>query len=175
MQEVISQTERESLGRPALEDGHFFLSRAWIYEVIRTIQAARTKNEKWRKMASGFSLSLIYRITDLPQQLRAEYGDSKAAVLVRLEKGTVRKLWLGVDPPQEKVDFTIGTSYELAQQIFQGELNPAAAFIKGLFTLEPMSKVYRRPKFVAKSIVAGNVILDIARQVPTHYLDSISP
>jgi putative sterol carrier protein len=82
----------------------------------------------------------------------------------------VRKLWIGTSLPKEKIDFTVSSSYKIAKQIFLGELNPATAFINGQFKVEPLSKVYLRPRFSAKSVVTGNFMLKIARQVPTRFV-----
>lgn len=169
MQEVTTAREREQAA--AAGDGYVFLSPEWIYEVTRVVQAARRTDENFRKLASRFSLSLTYLVTDIPQGLQERYGGSQSVVFVQLEKGTVRKLWIGTEPPMETVDFTVTTNYDVAKQIFLGELNPATSFINRQLKVEPLAKVYKRPRFTAKSIVTGNAILKIARQVPTLFLD----
>jgi len=149
------------------ERGYLFLSPEWVHEVTRVVQAARRTDEDFRKLAADFSLSLAYLITDIPRELQERYGGSQAVIFIQLDKGTVRKLRIGAELPQEKVDFTLISDYSVAKQIFQGELNPATSFINRQFRVEPLSKVYQRPKFAAKSVVAGNAILKIARRVPT--------
>jgi len=69
--------------------------------------------------------------------------------------------------PREKHDFMVSSSYSLAKQIFLGEANPATAFIDRQFKVEPMRRVYQRPRFTAKAIVTGNVMLKVARRVTT--------
>lgn len=51
------------------------------------------------------------------------------------------------------------------------ELNPATAFINHQLKVEPLGKVYRRPRFTAKSIITSNMILQFARQVSTRFVE----
>jgi len=155
------------------QDTHVFLSPQWVHEVTRVVQGARRTDENFRKLAKGFSLSLAYLISELPQELREQYGGNQVAIFIQLDKGTVRRLQIGTELPQEKIDFTVASSYNVAKQIFQGELNPATSFINRQFRVEPLKRVYQRPKFAAKSIVTGNLILKIARQVPTVFLPGL--
>lgn len=152
---------------PASESGYVFLSPEWVWEVTRTVQAARKSNEDFGKLTSDFSLSLAYKVTDIPQTVGNGQGSNQVVVFLRLDKGTVRKLRIEAELPKEKVDFTVASNYSVVKQIFQGELNPATSFINGQLKVEPLNKVYQRPRFAAKSIVTGNAILRIARQVPT--------
>lgn len=169
MQEVIARGQTEE--GPVAASAYVFLSPEWVHEVTRVVQAARRMDENFRKLASRFSLSLTYLVTDIPQGLRECYGGSQSVVFVQLERGTVRKLWIGTELPAEKPDFTVATNYDVAKQIFLGQLNPATSFINRQLKVEPLSRVYQRPRFAAKSIVTGNAILKIARQVPTLFAD----
>ncbi len=149
-----------------------FLSPEWVYEVTRVVQAAQVKDKDFGELASGFSLTLAYQITDVPLGLSEQYGGSQLIILVNLNKGKVRKLTIGTELPEENADFTITSSYDVAKRIFLGELNAATSFISRELKIEPMSRVYRDPRFTAKSIVTGNLILKLARQVPTVFADN---
>jgi putative sterol carrier protein len=156
-----------------MEEELFFLSPEWIHKVTAVIQGTRSKDENFRKLTSGYSLNLAYVLTDLPLKLRELYSNNNQAVLfVQLDKGRVKKLEIGTELPKEKTDFTITSTYNVVKQIFAGELNPASTFISGQLKVEPLSRVYSRPRFTAKSIVAANAMLKLARQVPTGFVQS---
>lgn len=154
-----------------MKEEYPFLFQEWIHEVTRVVQGARAKDEDFKKQTSDYSLNLAYVITDLPAKLRELYSNEGQLVLfVKLDKGTVQELVIGTEIPEEKIDFTVFSSYSTAKQIFMAELNPATAFINRQLKVEPLGKVYRRPRFAAKSIITGNMILQIARQVPTRFV-----
>lgn len=50
-----------------------------------------------------------------------------------------------------------------------GVTRPAVAYIDHQIKVEPLKRVYARPKFTAKAIVTANAILKIARRVPTRF------
>lgn len=126
---------------------------------------------------SGYSLNLAYVFTELPFKLRELYsnGQQQLVLFVQLDGGKVKKLWIRTELPGEKVDFTISSDYSVVNQIFQGKLNPATAFINRQLKVEPLSRVYRRPKFTAQSIVIANMLLKIAMRVPTRFADHEEP
>jgi putative sterol carrier protein len=155
---------------------HLFLSPEWVREEASVIQHARTTDKEWGERAREFSLDLVYMITGIPERLRKLYGGSdKIVVFVKLNEGTVKKLWTGTEVPNEEADFTVTSRYETAKKIFAGELNPATAFINREIKVEPMSRVYKDPKFTARSLVAGNQVLKIAKQLPTEFVPDDEP
>jgi putative sterol carrier protein len=154
-----------------LENKLIFLSQEWIREVTKAVQAARVSDEEFRRMTSNFTLNLLYKISGLPAGLRQLYsGKDGICFFIKLEKGGVRKLQIGTEVPNEKIDFTVSSNYDVAKRIFTGELNLATAFFNHQFKVEPQSRLYRNPRFAARAIVVGNRIFKIARQVPTHFL-----
>lgn len=149
---------------------YLFLSPQWVHEVTKVVQSAHRTNEDFGKMASGFSLTLVYLIRSLPQHLRDMYGrHDRAVIFVKLDKGTIRKIRIGTELPKEDVDFTVASDYRTARDTFEGKLNAATSFINNVFQVEPMQRFYQQPRFAAKSIVAGNMILNIARNVPSAF------
>jgi putative sterol carrier protein len=156
-----------------LEKKLIFLSQEWIREVTKAVQAARISDEEFKRMTSNYSLNLLYKISGLPAGLRQLYsGKDEICFFIKLEKGSVRKLQIGTDVPNEKIDFTVSSNYDVAEQTVTGELNLATAFFNQQFKVEPQSRLYRNPRFAARTIVVGNRIFKIARQVPTHFLSN---
>ncbi|MCL7387661.1 MAG: SCP2 sterol-binding domain-containing protein [Thaumarchaeota archaeon] len=154
-----------------MENKLIFLSQEWIHEVTKVVQAARIGDEEFKRMTSNFSLNLLYKISGLPAGLRQLYlGKDEICFFIKLEKGSVKKLQIGTNVPNEKIDFTVSSNYDVAKRIFTGELNLATAFFNQQFKVEPQSRLYRNPRFAARAIVVGNRIFKIARQVPTHFL-----
>jgi len=153
-----------------LEKRLIFLSQEWIHEVTKVVQAARITDEEFRRMTSNFTLNLLYKISGLPAGLRQLYGKDEIYFFIKLEKGSVRKLQVGAEMPNEKIDFTVSSDYDVAKQIVTGELSLATAFFNRQFKVEPQRRLYRNPRFAARAIVVGNRIFKIAKQVPTHFL-----
>jgi len=152
-----------------MQESYLFLSHEWVHEVTRIVQSARGCDSSFKKVTQSFSLSLLYLITELPQKLTALHNGSQIAILVQVDKGTVRKLVVGAVTPDEKVDFTIKSKYDLAKRIFTGEINAAVAFIDREIEVEPMHKIYQRPRFTAQAITSGNALLKVAQRIPTIY------
>ncbi len=150
-----------------MEEGMLFLSPEWVHEAVRTVQAARSADKSFDEMTHDFSLTLQYMVTDLPQRLRDIHGGPQLAIMVQLHRGTVKSLQLGTEVSGDKKDFTVTTNYTAAKRMFSGEANPATAFIDREITVEPLRRVYQRPKFTAKAIVTANALLKIAKRVPT--------
>lgn len=159
-----------------MKEDLLFLSPEWVHEVTKVVQGNIAKDENLRKLASGYSLNLAYVFTELPFKLGELYSNEHQLVLfVQLDGGRVKKLCIRTELPEEKVDFTISSDYSVVNQIFQGKLNPATAFINRQLKVEPLSRVYRRPKFTAKSIVIANQLLKIAMRVPTRFAEHEEP
>ncbi len=165
MSETLQATATHHAAKTCL-----FLAPEWVYEVTRVLQSAQLRDKQFGELASGFSLILAYQITDIPPQLKERYNGEPLVILVQLDKGKVRHLAIGTEPPQE-FDFLLISTYEVAKKIFVGELNAATAFVNRQFKIEPLSRVYSNPRFTAKSIVTGNLLLKFARQVPTIFPD----
>jgi len=148
---------------------YLFLSPEWVHEAVRVIQATRSGDQSFQEMTRDFNLNLVYQITDLPYRLREIHGGAQLVISIQLDKGMVKKLQLGTEMPEGKRDFTVTTNYTAAQQMFLGETNPATAFIDREIKVEPLRRVYQRPRFTAKAIVTANALLKIARSMPTIY------
>ena len=146
-----------------------FLSQEWVHQAAATAQQARQTDKEFGQMVSGFNLSLLYIITELPQQLKNLYKTERLQVFVRLEKGGVRQLDVGADGLAEKADFTVTSKYNVARRIYQREINPGTAFVNQMLQVKPFEKVYDDPKFTANSIVAGNKLIKIISQIPTAF------
>ncbi|MEK7405553.1 MAG: hypothetical protein AAB225_10635 [Acidobacteriota bacterium] len=158
-------------GRASYADGQLFLSPTWIHTVAEAVRTARQTDSYFRQLTSGFTQRVAYLINDIPRELSEHYGGGNCVVIqVQLDKGVLRGIRIGAESPNGKVDLTVTCDYQVARQLFQGELGPASAFLNRRFQIEPFRALYRKPQLAAKSIVAGNVVLRIARRVPTVFL-----
>ncbi len=147
-----------------------FLSPEWVREAVRVVQGARTKDEEFNRLTSGYSLNLAYVITDIPPKLRELYSSEKITLFIQLDKGVVKNFKILTEPPAEKIDFTISSSYSVIKEIFLEKLSETAAFLNRQLKVEPLSMVYRRPRFASKSMIVANMILRFCRQIPTDYM-----
>lgn len=147
-----------------------FLSPEWVHEAVRVVQSARGKDEEFRRLTSGYSLNLVYVVTDVPSRLKKIYHSEQIILFIQLDKGTVKNFEILTKLPVEKIDFTIRSSYSVVKQIFLEQLSATTAFMNRQLKVEPFSMVYRRPRFTAKSIIVGNMILKFCRLIPTDYV-----
>jgi putative sterol carrier protein len=152
-----------------LAEKFMFLSPQWIREAVKVVQGARSKDEEFRKLTSSYSLNLAYVITNIPPKLKELYSSEQIILFIQLDKGVVKDFEILAKPPTEKIDFTITSTYSTVKQIFLGQLSATAAFMNRQLKVEPFSTVYRRPRFTAKSIIVGNMILKFCSQIPTEY------
>lgn len=153
-----------------MEKKFIFLSQEWLKEVTKAVQAARLSDEEFKRLTSNYTLNLLYKITELPAEVSRLYSNiDHLTFFIKLEKGSVRRLHIGTEPPNERIDFTVSSDYSTAKQIVKGETSLATAFLNRQFKVEPQSKLYRNPRFAARAIVVGNRIFKIARQVPTEF------
>lgn len=157
-----------------MEERYLFLSPEWVHEAVKMIQAERSTDRDFAKQTRDFSLRLIYVVTELPDKLRSNDSGPRLVVMIELERGVVRDLWVGTDIPDGKSDFTVTTSYETAKQMFLGKANPATTFVDGNIKVEPLRRVYQRPRFTARAIVTANAMLRIARRLATDFPDGTS-
>ncbi len=148
-----------------------FLSPEWVHEVTRLVQSARTRDEDFARLAADFSLTLLYELDGLPEPLRRRYrGSDRVIIGLQLHQGVVRKIHVGPDCPWAEADFTVAGDYKVAWRLFTGDLNPATAFANRLVRIEPLGRIYQRPRFTAKSIILAGKILQICRQIPTAFV-----
>lgn len=139
--------------------------------MTKVVQAARIRDEEFKRLTSDFTLALLYKISELPTEISRLYSNKEQIyLLIKLEKGSVRRLYIGTEPPNERPDFTVYSTYSIAKQIITGEVSLATAFFNRQFKVEPQSKIYRNPRFAARAIVVGNKIFKIAKQVPTEFI-----
>lgn len=144
-----------------------FLSNEWIREVTGVIQATRSTDKKFGELARDFTISLVYLVKELPRKLRVLHGGSQVAIQVQLVRGALAKMLVGTEISSNKNDYTVTTDYTTAKRMFLGDANPATAFIDGHVKVEPLRRVYQRPKFTSKAIVIAGAMQKIARHVPT--------
>lgn len=147
-----------------------FLSPEWVEEAVKVVQGARSRDEEFRKLTSDYSLSLAYVTTEIPPKLMELYSSNQLVLLIELENGVVRRFEILKKLPEEKIDFTVISSYSVVKKIFSGELSLASGFFNRQLKVEPFRELYWRPRFTARSILVGNKILKFCREIPTRYL-----
>lgn len=120
------------------------------------------------------SLNLACLIRNLPAVLRSWYAGSRRLVIVaRIVKGTVSKVEIATELPQDKVHLLLAGDYRLYERIFRGESSLATSFISGRLRVEPVHDFPAWPKLAAKSLVTGNLLLKIVRKVPTVFAGQV--
>lgn len=146
---------------------NLFLSPEWVYKATKVVQEAKLTDEEFGRLVADLSLDLVYQITDIPAKLSNFYQGNQVVIFVRLKGGAVKKILADSQLPEKEVYFTVTSQYHTFKRIYLGEINPATAFVNRQIKVEPLSRVYRNPRLSARSIIIGNKMLKILRQLPT--------
>ncbi len=147
-----------------------FLSEEWVRRIGAAIEKAKATDPEVKSLASEFSLSVAYVVSDLPERLQQIYGSNQVAIYVELEEGLLKRFTAGKDIPGGKApDFTVESGYHTAKQIFLGEMNLASAFVRRAFKVKPFTRIYANPSFSAKSLTTFNVLLKVMHRVETEF------
>jgi hypothetical protein len=151
---------------------YVFLSPEWVHEVTRTVQLARKDDRYFRNLASGFSLSWVYVVRNIPSGLRRHYGgDDQAVIFLRVDKGIVREVEIRRQLPEEKFQLVLTSDYWVAKRLFMGESSPFRSFMSGQLKVNPVNGFSGLwSKHAAKSVLIANTVLKVARQVPTIFV-----
>lgn len=150
-----------------------FLSQEWVRNVVAAVERAKSKDEKIRKMASEFSLKVVYIIENLPEFLRKKYMSDKVQIYVELDGGKTKRFMVGKEVlVKDSPDFTVISDYKIAEKIFKGELTVASAFVKRHIKVKPLMRLYTNPAFTAKSLATFNLLLEVMSKVPTKFFDT---
>ena len=158
-------TEEKPASR--VQNGHLFLSPVWIRKVAQAVHLARGTDPYFRDLATGFSLKLALVIRQIPRSLWTIHGGSQTVTSVWIEKGAVRRIQFSAAPPPGKADCVVVSDYRAAKRIIQGKSSLTGCFLTRQLTVQSNNAYWRRPGLVAKSILAANMVVRIARQVPT--------
>ncbi len=147
-----------------------FLSPEWVQEVVTRVESAKADDPYFRDLVSGFSLSTLYLVKNIPAALRKRCGGGRTlAFQVRVERGTVKEIDFSVDPENANVDVVVQVDYRDARKLFEGKLRPAIAVVSGRVKAKPTNGFSGWSKIAAKSVVTAGRILRTARKVPTTF------
>ena len=150
---------------------YVFLSPEWVHEVTRLVQLARKSDVYFRNLASGFSLSWVYLIHDIPHGLQRHYnGDGRAVIFARVDKGVVRSIEVRRGLPKEKFQLILASDYGVAKRLFLGKSSPLTSFLRGQLKVSPVDGFRQWPKFATKSALIASEVLKVARKVPTAFV-----
>ncbi|WP_309493680.1 hypothetical protein [Candidatus Hecatella orcuttiae] len=140
--------------------------------MVAAIEHAKSTDESVRSLAAEFSLAVAYVIEDLPAALREQYRSGRVFIYIELNGGTVTHFSVGTGLPEgRKPNFTVISSYATTKKIFLGEMTPASAFVRRQVKVRPLMQMYKNPAFTAKSLTTVNVLLQIMKNVPTHFVE----
>lgn len=152
-----------------------FLSQEWVRKLVAAIEQAKSTDENLRSLASEFSLSVVYVVKDLPDELKKHYNSDEVMIYVELDRGVTKQFTIGTEIPAGKnPDFTVESTYDIAKKIFKGELTVASAFVRRQVKVKPLLKMYADPAFTAKSLMTFNVLLKVMGAVPTVFPSELS-
>jgi len=147
-----------------------FLSEEWVRRMGTAIEKAKATDPEVKSLASEFSLSVAYVISNLPKRLQQIYDCDRVAIYVELEEGVLKRFTAAKDIPNGKdPNFTVESGYGTAKSIFLGEMNLASAFVRRAFKVKPFTRIYANPSFSAKSLTTFNVLLKVMHKVETEF------
>lgn len=147
---------------------NLFLSREWFREVAEAVESARRQDPHLRRLTETFSLSFAWRVRGLPAGLRDHFGGrDEAVIFVRISKGVLRRLEVAEPDSEEKVQVVLTSRYDEAKRLFTGSTTPACSFLRRRLRVEASPGFSQWPRYVPRSVLLANMILKLARQVPS--------
>jgi len=109
-----------------------FPSREWAEEFCKAIN----ESEGYRRSAKGWVWPILFKVTDLPDELRKIYAGGNPGMKVELDNGVCKGVaWYddseGVDSP-----YIISAKYSDWLDVINGKVHPVSAFVRRRLKLE---------------------------------------
>lgn len=149
---------------------YVFLSPEWVHEVAREVKSARASDHFLGRLVGDLNLNLLYQVRQIPAKLQEHYGGSgQATIYIEVRKGVARRIEIGREAPVKPAHVIVTLDYTVAKQLYLGKSSPAASVFNKTIEAKPVNGYREWSKLAAKSIIAANRLLRIARKVPTRF------
>jgi len=109
-----------------------FPSKEWAEEYCKVLNS----HEPYKKAARGWQWPILFKVRDLPEELRKEYPSGEPGFLINLKDGDCLGVEWYDDASNADAPFIISASYKDWIEIITGKLNPLTAIIRGRLKIE---------------------------------------
>jgi putative sterol carrier protein len=109
-----------------------FPSKEWAEIFCKKIN----ENSNYKSAAKGWKWPLVFKVTQLPDDLLRKYPSGNIGIKADLFEGQCNGVEFYEDASKATADFIISASFENWMKILRGELNPVTAILQGKLKLE---------------------------------------
>ncbi|PMP60802.1 MAG: hypothetical protein C0171_00960 [Caldisphaera sp.] len=120
-----------------------FPSKEWAEIFCKKIN----ENQNYKNTAKGWKWPLMFKVSQLPENLISKYPSGSIGIKADLYEGTCREVEFYEDVSKSTADFILSASFNDWIKILNNELNPVSAILQGKLKLEKgsMATVMRFP------------------------------
>ena len=109
-----------------------FPSREWAEEFCRAINESKA----YRDSARGWVWPILFKVIDLPDELREMYPSGSPGMLVDLEDGVCKGVVFYEDASGTDAPYIISARYRDWIDVINGRIHPLSAFLRRKLRLE---------------------------------------
>ena len=109
-----------------------FPSKEWAEAFCRAIN----ESEGYRKSAKGWVWPILFKVVELPEELKKLYPSGSPGMKVDLENGVCKGVTWYEDASEADSPFIISAKYSDWLDVINGKLNPVTAFVRRKLKLE---------------------------------------
>ncbi len=109
-----------------------FPSEEWAKAFCKAIN----ESESYRRSAKGWVWPILFKVTDLPDDLLAKYPSGSPGMKVDLENGVCKGVEWYDDSSEGDAPYIISAKYSDWIDVINGKVNPVTAFVRRKLKLE---------------------------------------
>ena len=109
-----------------------FPSKEWAEKFCEELN----KSETYKNSARGWTWPILFKVKDLPEELRSEFANKSPGFLVDLNNGTCRGVKWYEDASEADAPFILVASFNDWLDVIKGKINPVTAIVRRKLALE---------------------------------------
>ncbi len=120
-----------------------FPSKEWAEKFCEELN----KSETYRNSARGWIWPILFKVKDLPKELKSQFSSGSPGFLVDLNNGTCRGVKWFDDSSKADAPFVLTATFDDWLNVIQGKINPVSAIVRRKLALEKgsVSSIMRYP------------------------------
>ncbi len=109
-----------------------FPSKEWAEKYCQALN----ENESYAKSGKGWKWPILFKVRDLPEELRERYPSGQPGFILHLEDGKCKGVEWYDDASQADAPFILTATYKDWLEIISGKLNPLTAIMRRKLVIE---------------------------------------
>ncbi len=133
-----------------------FPSKEWAEDYCKSLN----NHEPYKKAAKGWVWPILFKVKDLPEELRKDYPSGQPGFILKLNNGDCEGVEWYDDASKADAPFILVASYEDWLDIIRGNLNPLTAILRRKLIIEKgeYSTIMRYPIAALEMVKAAQAV-----------------